>query len=133
MATRRLELQVGLDGLRTVLRGLLDDAGFIIMDEEERGEELRVLALNRRRTSLMSVTIMSMFTGYVPQRRLALEFIAHRSGEEVSATLRCTPYLDNADLEAVAEGSEEIGRCEKLLGLFADKVLELTSSGSKMR
>ena len=133
MATRRLELQVGLEGLRTMLRGLLDDAGFIIMDEEERVEEFRILALNRKRTSLITITLMSMFTGYIPQRRFALELIAHKSGEDVSATLRCTPYLDNVDLEAAAESPEEIGRCEKLLRVFMGRVLELESSGSKVQ
>ncbi len=131
MATRRLELQGGLEGLRAAFRGLLDDAGFITMNEEELGEGFRILAVNRKRTSLMTSTLMSIFTGYIPRRRFALEFTAHESGEGLTVMLRCTPYIDNLDMEAVAESPEEIGRCEKLVGLFGDRIVELMGGGPR--
>lgn len=129
MVTRRLELHGSLEGLNAVFRGLLDDAGFIIMDEDELGEGFRILAVNRKRASLMTSTLMSTFTGYIPRRRFALELTAHESGENLTATLKCTPYIDSVDLEAVAESLEEIERCKKLLGLFGDRIVELMGSG----
>jgi len=129
LVTRRLELHGSLEGLNAVFRGLLDDAGFIIMDEDELGEGFRILAVNRKRTSLMTSTLMSTFTGHIPRRRFALELTAHESGENLTTTLKCTPYIDSVDLEAVAESLEEIERCKKLLGLFGDRIVELMGSG----
>jgi len=130
LATRRLELRGGLEGLRDTFRGLLDDAGFIIMDEEELGEGFRILAVNRKRTSIMTSTLMSIFTGYIPRRRFALEFTAHESGEGLTALLRCAPYIDNVDMEAAVENPKEVETCESLARLFEDKIIELLGRGS---
>jgi hypothetical protein len=131
MATRETEFYGSLEELKSKFKELLKDANFLIIDEENRGDGLRILAVNRKRTSIMASTLLSIFTGYITQTRFAIELIAHKNKEAIKVVLKCVPYIDNVDMEARVETPEDLERCEKLVELFGSKIIDLMDSGSE--
>jgi hypothetical protein len=130
MVSRELELPGSLEEFRATFKKLLKDSNFLLMDEKNR-DDLRILAVNRKRTSIMASTLISIFTGYIPQKRFAIELIAHENKEEIKAVLKCVPYIDNVDMDARVEEAEELERCEKLVEIFGNKIIDLMNSCSE--
>ena len=126
MSTRLiLELNGDLEELRGIFRGYLEETRFLLVDEEEDLDGgFRVLGVNENKRSMLSSVMMSLIGGFIPRNRVALELIAHKRDTGALAILRCTPYLDNADLETTPQSPQERKRCEELARGLKNKILE---------
>lgn len=125
MASRTLRLRGDHRGLYDLFKTLLREANFITLQEEHRGDGFHVIGINRKRTSLLTSTMMSLIGGYIPKKRFAIELFANERDGEVTAELKCKPYINNIDMEATVENQKEMDRCEQLIELFENRILEV--------
>lgn len=110
--------------LLEVFLGLLDEIDFKVIHKEEHADGFRVIASSRPRRSQLSMTMMNMFTGYVPRNRLAVELEARNRGDATQAVLRCSPYLDVLDMPAPSGDPREEELSLKLADLVTDRLNE---------
>ena len=124
MAARHLSLQAGLEEVKAFYRGLLEEAGLRLVYSEEGGADLKMVGANRERVSQLVVTVGSLLGGYVPRNRIAVELEARRGGGSLNVSLRGVAYLDVLDFEAREYTRSEVEACERLVGLFSERLLE---------
>ena len=124
MTTLNLSLQGDIGELRVFFIELLGGMGFIIIHQEEWTEGFRVIGTSAKRTSQLTVTMMNLFIGYIQRNRIAMELVAHQENDLLTSTLKCTPYLDVADIEAPNENPAEREKCERLANLLYDRIQE---------
>ena len=121
----RLEFKLDIEALRGIFMEYLDEAQFILVDEDEDVDGgFRMLSVNKKKSSLLSSVMTSLIGGFIPRNRLALELIAHRRDDLVITLLRCIPYMDNADLETTPQSPQERKMCEGLARALQNKILE---------
>lgn len=124
MAVKNVKLLGDLKELFGFMREMLQKAHFIIMKEEDLGDGFRISVVNRKRTSLMTTTLLSLIGGYVPRNRVGLELTARDIGECLTVSIKCTSYLDNLDLELPDRKQEDRETCENLAEAFMSKITE---------
>jgi len=117
----RMELEGGLADLHDFFIKALEGAKFHILAERIEPESIRVLGVNRKRTSHLTSTIFSIIGGYIEKNRIGIELLARKKGDTIEGDLRCSPYLSNFDMEVVAEG-KELEKCRDILNFFQDKI-----------
>lgn len=125
MAARTLRLRGDHKELFQLFKTMLGEVNFFIIYEERKGDGFRVISVNRKRTSQLVSTLLSLIGGFIPRKRLVIELLAFERDGELTAELKCKPYLDNLDMEAVVESRAELDRCEQLVGLFGNRILEV--------
>ena len=125
MTELRFDINGDIEALRGIFKKCLDDARFLLIDEDEDLDGgFRVLGVNKKRRSMLSSLMTSLIGGFIPRNRVALELIAHRRDDVSIALLRCVPYLDNADLETKPQSPQEKERCEELARALEKKIRE---------
>lgn len=124
MSITTIKLRGDLKEMLAFVKDTLREANFIIIDEEDLRDGFHVLSVNKKRTSLMTTTLLSIIGGYISRKRFAIEMTAHEKDGFLTAVLKCTPYLDTVDMEATVETPQERERCENLAKLFVDKITE---------
>ena len=129
MSTKTIELSGDLTELKMFFKDTLREINFIILDEENFSDRFRIFGVNKKRTSLMAITMLSLIGGYIPQKRVALELIAWEKNASLGAMLKCIPYIDTIDMEATVETPQESERCENLAKLLVDKITKRFSLG----
>ena len=128
MTELRFELNGDIEALRGIFKKCLDEARFLLVDEDEDLDGgFRILGVNEKRRSMLSSVMMSLIGGFIPRNRVALELIARRRDDLSIAFLRCVPYLDNADLETKSQSPKERKRCEELARALEKKIRESLS------
>lgn len=125
MAARTIRLSGDHRELYHLFKTLLKEVNFIAIHEEHMGDGFRVIGVNRKRTSLLTSTMMSLIWGYISKKRFAIELFANERDGEITAELKCKPYIDNIDMEATVENQKELDRCEQLIELFENRILEV--------
>ena len=125
MAAKTLRLRGDHRELYPLFKTLLGEVNFITLHEEHLGDGFRIIGVNRKRTSLLTSAMLSLIGGFIPRKRVAVELFALERDGELTAELRCKPYIDNVDMEAVVENQKEIDRCERLIDLFENRILEI--------
>ena len=121
----RFELNGDIEALRSIFKEYLDEARFLLVEEDEDLDGgFRMIGVNEKRRSMLSSVMMSLIGGFVPRNRVALELIARRRDDVSIALLRCVPYLDNADLETKPQSPQERNRCEELARALEKKITE---------
>ena len=124
MATQTLSLRGDIEELKKFFRELLIQVGYTVILEEGLETGFRVIGADRARTSQLYIALHSLVGGYVPRNRVAIELTAHRDGATMKATLKSIPYLDILDVETKEYTQSEQERCEKLVNLFSEQMLE---------
>lgn len=124
MAARTFWLRSGHRELYDLFKTMLREVNFITIHEEHVVDGFRVVGINKKRTSLLTSTMLSLVGGYIPRKRLAIELYALERDGELTAEMKCKPYIDNIDMEAAVENQEELDRCERLVELFEKEILE---------
>lgn len=130
MAEKRIELSGDLVSLRDAFKDVLREAGFIIAEENILSDRFSVVGVNKKRKSLMVTTLISIFWGYIPENRTAMELVAFGKEGILNATLRCVPYIDTVDMEMIAETTKEKETCQQLVRIFLDRIVEKLSQTS---
>ena len=130
MAEKRIELSGDLVSLRDAFKDVLREAGFIIAEENILSDRFSVVGVNKKRKSLMVTTLISLFWGYIPEKRTAMELVAFGKEGILNATLRCVPYIDTVDMEMKAETTKEKEKCQQLVRIFLDRIVEKLSQSS---
>jgi len=121
----RFDINGDIETLRGIFKKCLDEARFILVDEDEDLDGgFRMLGVNEKRCSMLSSVMTSLIGGFLPRNRVALELIAHRRDDVSIVLLRCVPYLDNADLETKPQSPQERNRCEDLAIALEEKIRE---------
>jgi len=121
----RFDINGDIEALRGIFKKCLDEARFLLVDEDEDLDGgFRMLGVNEKRRSMLSSVMMSLIGGFIPRNRVALELIAHRSGELSIVLLKCVPYLDNADIETKPQSPQERNRCDELARALKEKIRE---------
>ncbi len=127
----RFEFKLDIEALRGIFNEYLDEAQFILVDEDEDVDGgFRMLSVNKKKSSLLSSVMTSLIGGFIPRNRLALELIAHRRDDMLIAILRCVSYMDNADLETTPQSPQETKLCEELARTLQKKILEKSGETS---
>ena len=124
MATRPLSLRGNIKELKKFFLELLKQVGYAVILEEGLETGFRVIGADRARTSQLSVALHALVGGYVPKNRIAIELTAHRDCAAMKATLKSIPYLDILDVETKEYTQSEQERCEKLVNLLSEQILE---------
>lgn len=124
MAAKHLSLQAGPEEVKGYYLELLEEAGLRLVYSEESETGLKLVGASRERVSQLTVALGSLLGGYVPRNRVAVELEARRSGGYLSVNLRGVVYLDIMDVEAREYTRSEAEACEKLVGLFSERLLE---------
>ena len=122
MTTLNISLQGDIGELRIFFTELLGEMGFILIHQEEWADGFRVIGASAKRTSQLTATMMNLFIGYIQRNRIALELVAHQENDLMTSTLKCTPYLDVADLEAPFKNPAEREKCERLANLHYNRI-----------
>jgi len=130
MAEKRIELSGDLVSLRDAFKDVLREAGFIIAGENILSDRFSVVGVNKKRKSLMVTTLISLFWGYIPEKRTAMELVAFGKEGILNATLRCVPYIDTVDMEMKVETTKEKETCQQLVRIFLDRIVEKLSQSS---
>ena len=125
MTELRFDINGDIEVLRGIFRKCLDDARFLLVDEDgDLDGGFRMLGVNEERRSMLDSVMTSLIGGFVPRNRVALELIAHRRDDVSIVLLRCIPYMDNADLETKPQSPQEMNRCEELARALENKIRE---------
>jgi hypothetical protein len=124
MATRPLSLRGDIEEMKKFFLELLKQVGYTVILEEGLETGFRVIGADRARTSQLYVALHALVGGYVPKNRITIELTAHRDGVPMKATLKSIPYLDILDIETKEYTQSEQERCEKLVNLFAEQMLD---------
>lgn len=103
---------------------MIRGVNFIAIHEERMSRGFRIIVVNRKRTSQLTSTLLSLIGSYIPRKRVAIDLVVSEKDGELTAELRCKPYLDNLDMEAAVESKEELERCEKLAELFENEIID---------
>jgi len=120
----RFEFNGDIEALRGIFMEYLDEAQFILINEEEDLDGgFRMLSVNKKKRSLLSSVMTSLIGGFIPRNRVALELIAHKRDDLLITILRCIPYMDNADLETTPQSPQETKLCEELAIDLEKKIL----------
>lgn len=117
----RMELEGGLADLHDFFIKALEEAKFHILADRVEPGSIRILGVNRERTSHLTSTIFSIIGGYIEKNRIGIELLARKRDELIEGELRCSPYLSSFDMEVVAEG-RELEKCRDLLTFFQEKI-----------
>lgn len=124
----RVDINRDIEELRLIFKEYLDENRFLLVDEDEDLDGgFRMIGVNENRRSMLSSVMMSLIGGFIPRNRLALELIVYKRDKGTLAILRCTPYLDNADLETTPQSPQESKKCEELTRGLEKKILERLS------
>lgn len=123
MSTKILRLRGAHEELYNLFKTTLRAVNFITVHEERMEGGFHIIGVNRKRASQLTATLLSLIGGFIPRKRVAVELFASEKDGELTAELRCKPYLDNLDMEAAVESPEELERCERLARLFENEIL----------
>ncbi|MFP3951942.1 MAG: hypothetical protein ACLFVP_07395 [Candidatus Bathyarchaeia archaeon] len=121
MPKRRIEFRGELGELHDLFIEILEDAEFQILTDKSSSESIRIIGMNRGRSSQLTSTLFSIIGGYVEKNRIGVELYAMKKGGIIVGALRCSPYLSSFDMEVSAEG-KDLEKCRNLLRLFRDKI-----------
>lgn len=124
MATCYLTIQGDIKELKSFFLDLLEKVAFKLIQVEESENYLIIIGANKERISQLIVALSSLFGGYVHKNRIAIELTAHTDGISLETTVKSIPYLDILDIEAKEYTKSEQERCEKLVKLFSDQMIE---------
>jgi len=124
VVTRRMELSGNLERLQSVFMDTLGEVGFIIFEVDVYDDRFSVAAVNKKRRSLMTTTLMSLIWGHIPEKRMAVELNASGQDESINAVLRCFPYMETVDMEVKAETAQEEEKCRRMVDVFWNRILE---------
>jgi hypothetical protein len=124
MSVTTIRLRGDLKDVLAFVKDILREANFVIIDEEDLSDGFHVLSVDKKRMSLMTITLLSLIGGHIPTKRVALDLTAHEKGGFLTAVLKCTLYIDTVDMEATVETPQERERCEKLAKLFIGRIIE---------
>jgi len=124
MATCYLTIQGDIKELKSFFLGLLENVAFKLIQIEESEKYLKMIGANKERISQLIVALNSLFGGYVHKNRITIELTARTDGTSLETTVKSIPYLDILDIEAKEYTKSEQERCEKLVKLFSDQMIE---------
>ena len=122
MATRLLSLRGDIEELKKFFLELLRQVGYTVILEEGLETGFSVIGASGQRISQLAIALHSLFGGYIPRNRIAIELKAHRDGAVMKATLKSIPYLDILDIETKEYTQGEQERCTKLVELFSEQI-----------
>jgi len=128
MATQTFSLSANLEELSALFLDLLREINFTIILHEDLEAGFRIIGANKTRLSQLTVTLYSLTGGYFPQNRIAIELTAILDRGIITATLKCSPYLDILDIEVKANNQREKETCLKLIKTLTDRIAEKFST-----
>jgi hypothetical protein len=123
MAVRTLRVRGRAEELHSFLKALLGEIGFHLLGEEVGESWFRITAVDRKRMSQLTYTLLSLIGGLIPRKRWGVEFLAVEEGGALTIELRSTSYLDTLDIELRTERNEE-ERCRKIVQFFHRRITE---------
>jgi hypothetical protein len=124
MATRHLKVNENIDTLREIFQKIIEEVGFTSLKNEDNKEGYYILGINQKRRSIWTMTVLSLLSGYIPVKRTAIEISAKRRENYVDVDLKCVPYIDVVDMEAIAENPQEQELCNKIADMIEIKILD---------
>ena len=124
MAARTIHLSAGHQEAYSLVKSLLSEFKFVIIHEESREDGFHIIAVNKKRTSQLTISMMSLIGGFISRKRTGLELFALERGGALIVELRSSPYLSSIDMEAVVEDQEERDRCRRAIELFGGRILK---------
>ena len=96
-----------------------------VIEERVMGNELRLIAVNRKRSSMATAILANLFGGSLFLRtRIGIEAYISDYGENISISLAVKPYMSVLDLEDDRAGQAHRERCQRMLEFLAEKIRE---------
>jgi hypothetical protein len=124
MAMQTLNLSANLEELSALFLELLREVNFTVILHEDLEAGFRIIGADKKRMSQLTATLFSIIGGYLPRNRIAIELTALLDDGIITATLKCSPYLDILDIEAKTYTQRENETYLKLIKTFTDRIME---------
>ncbi len=124
MASRTLRLRANRTELLSFFQNIFREYKFVIIYEEHLRNGFRLVAVNKKKESLMKTHLLSLIGGFIARNRLGVEIFAVEKEGYLDVDMRSAPYIPNIDMEAAIERQSDLDRCETVIGFFEEKIFE---------
>jgi len=109
------------DFLKDLLRSLRCE----IIEERVLGDQVRLVAVNRKRMSMITAMLVGLLGGGALLRmRMGVEAIILREAGGARIQLTVRPYLNEMDIAYDRAGTADLERCRRLLDLLILRIQE---------